>query len=90
MNVRDSSFVSAFARRGWSIGTDMLRMLVLRVSSDGEKREQASEDNPNVNAHQSSPAGRRLTAVGEILFPSPILGEHRSFARLIGTLSPIP
>jgi len=29
---------------------------VLQVSSDGKEREQDSEDNPNVNAHLSSPA----------------------------------
>jgi hypothetical protein len=46
---------SALTRRGWSIGTDMLRVLILRVSSDGEERDQDSEDNPNVNAHQRSP-----------------------------------
>jgi hypothetical protein len=41
-------------------GTDTLRIsVVLQVSSDDQEREQRSEDNPNVNAHQSSPAPAR-------------------------------
>ena len=49
----------SFAHRGARvIDTDtLLRIsLVLRVSSDGQEHEQDSEDNPNVNAHQGSPA----------------------------------
>jgi hypothetical protein len=39
------------------IGTDTLRIsVVLQVSSDDQEREQGSEDNPNINAHQSSQA----------------------------------
>ena len=47
---------SPFAHRGGRvIGTDTLRvLLVLHVSSDGQKREQGSKDNPNVDAHQST------------------------------------
>jgi hypothetical protein len=50
---------NSFAHRGARvIDTDtLLRIsLVLRVSSDGQEHEQDSEDNPNVNAHQGSPA----------------------------------
>jgi hypothetical protein len=44
-------------RRARIIGTDMLCIsIVLQVSSDDQEREQGSEDNPNVNAHKSSPA----------------------------------
>jgi hypothetical protein len=44
-------------RGGRVIDTDTLRISpVVQVSSDGQEREQDSEDNPNVNAHQSSPA----------------------------------
>jgi TolB-like protein len=42
-------------RGGRVIDTDTLRISV-QVSSDGQEREQDSEDNPNVNAHQSRPA----------------------------------
>jgi hypothetical protein len=39
------------------IGTDTLRIsVVLQVSGDDQEREQGSEDNPNINAHQSSQA----------------------------------
>jgi hypothetical protein len=42
-------------RSGRVIDTDTLRISpVVQVSSDGQ--EQDSEDNPNVNAHQSRPA----------------------------------
>jgi hypothetical protein len=42
---------------GRVIDTDTLRISPLvQVSSDGQEREQDSEDNPNVNAHQGSPA----------------------------------
>jgi hypothetical protein len=52
----DNRFFSPLAHRGGRvIGTDTLRFsLVLHVSSDDQKREQGSEDNPNVKAHQSS------------------------------------
>ena len=43
-------------RSGRIIDTDALISLVLHVSSDGQEREQGSEDNPGVSAHQSSPA----------------------------------
>ena len=37
------------------IGTDALRIvLILREPSDGQERKQDSEDDPNINAHQSS------------------------------------
>jgi hypothetical protein len=40
---------------GRVIGTDTLRiLLVLQVSSDGQKREQGRKDNPNIKAHQST------------------------------------
>jgi len=42
---------------GRVIDTDALRISpVVQVSSDGQEREQDSDDNPNVNAHQSRPA----------------------------------
>ena len=45
------------ARRGGRvIGADVLRIsALLRVSRDGQEREQGSEDNPNVHAHQGKP-----------------------------------
>jgi TolB-like protein len=44
-------------RGGRVIDTDTLRISPLvQVSRDGQEREQDSEDNPNVNAHQSRPA----------------------------------
>jgi hypothetical protein len=47
-------------RGGRVIDTDTLRISpVVQVSSDGQEREQDSEDNPNVNAHQSRPTRRR-------------------------------
>jgi hypothetical protein len=53
--------LSPLAHRGCRvIGTDKLRLsLVLRISSHGEKREQNSEDNPNVNAHLLNQAASR-------------------------------
>jgi hypothetical protein len=41
-------------RRGRVIDTDARRLLVLHVSRDDQEREQGSEDDPNVEAHQSS------------------------------------
>jgi hypothetical protein len=70
--ARVLSFV--FARRGWSIGTDLLRLLVLRVLSDRDEREQDGEGNPNINAHQSSPGGppwARFIPVGRLLANAP-------------------
>jgi len=44
-------------RGGRVIDTNTLRIfLVLHVPSDGQEREQGSEDNPDVHAHQRSPA----------------------------------
>ena len=41
------------------IGTDALRfVLILREPRDSQERKQDSEDDPNINAHQSSPAAR--------------------------------
>jgi hypothetical protein len=53
-----ASEFSPLAHRGARvISTDTLRIsVVLQVSSNDQEREQGSEDNPNVNAHQSSPA----------------------------------
>ena len=52
-------------RSGRVIGTDTLRVfLVSQVSSHGEKHEQESEDNPNVNAHQC-PGGKPLRGVSQ-------------------------
>src|SRR6516165_11382050 len=43
-------------RGGRVIGAGALRISVLfRVSRDGQEREQGSEDNPNVHAHQGKP-----------------------------------
>jgi hypothetical protein len=39
------------------IGTDALRILVIsQESSAGEESNQDNKDDPNINAHQSSPA----------------------------------
>ena len=44
-------------RGGRVIDTNTLRIfLVLHIPSDGQEREQGSEDNPDVHAHQRSPA----------------------------------
>jgi hypothetical protein len=49
---------SPLAHRGARVvGTDAMRiMLILREPSDGQEHKQDGEDNPNINAHQSSPA----------------------------------
>jgi len=48
--------LTAGTRGARVIGTDAPRIaLVVRESSDGKEHQQESEDNPNVNAHQSSP-----------------------------------
>ena len=51
--------VSPRAHRGaWVIGTDALRILLAsREPSDGQERKQNNEDDPNINAHQSSRQG---------------------------------
>ena len=36
--------------------------LILREPSDGQERKQDSEDDPNINAHQSSPAAGSVPA----------------------------
>ena len=39
------------------IGTDALRIvLIVPEPSDGQERKQDNKDDPNINAHQSSPA----------------------------------
>jgi hypothetical protein len=39
------------------IGTDPIRILLMsHEPSDGPERNQDNDDNPNINAHQSSPA----------------------------------
>ena len=49
-------FLPPAHRGGRVIDTDALRILLLsREPSDGQERNQDNEDNPNINAHQSSP-----------------------------------
>jgi len=52
------------AHRGaWVVGTDALRfVLILREPRDGQERKEDSEDDPNINAHQSSPAAGSVPA----------------------------
>jgi hypothetical protein len=39
------------------IGTDAMRILLISQElSDSQERHQDNKDNPNINAHQSSPA----------------------------------
>ena len=61
MFVRGLRSVYAFlppAHRGARvIGTDALRIvLIVPEPSDGQERKQDNKDDPNINAHQSSPA----------------------------------
>ena len=63
----------------------------MRVSSDGEEREQHTEDDPNVNAHHSNPrrrvareelGGRQYTptfANGSLMLHSKWLGSRIQF-----------
>jgi hypothetical protein len=45
------------------IGTDALRILLISQElSDGQERHQDNEDNPNIKAHQSSPAAGSVPA----------------------------
>ena len=57
-SLRSVFFFLPPAHRGARvIGTDAMRiMLILREPSDGQEHKQDGEDNPNINAHQSSPA----------------------------------
>jgi hypothetical protein len=49
-------FLPPAHRGGRVIDTDALRILLLsREPSDSQERNQDNEDNPNINAHQSSP-----------------------------------
>jgi hypothetical protein len=43
-------------RGGRIIDTDLSISHLLQVSSENQERKQGSEDNPNVNAHHSTPA----------------------------------
>jgi len=44
-------------RGAWVIGTDALRILLVSPEpSDGQEHKQDTKDDPNINAHQSSPA----------------------------------
>ena len=77
-------------RSGRVIDTDTLRISpVVQVSSDGQEREQDSEDNPNVNAHQSRPApvfpSRERLATGR---PYWCFHFARSTIRRISALEP--
>jgi hypothetical protein len=64
---------SPHAHRGARvIGTDALPLvLILREPSDSKERKQDSEDDPNINAHQSSPATGPPMLVQAILFCTP-------------------
>ena len=54
-------------RGGRIIGTDTLRVSpVVQVSSDHHEREQDSNDNPNINAHQRSPAAALPLSVAAV------------------------
>jgi len=65
--MRDARSSPPAHRGARVIGTDALRfVLILREPSDGEERKQDSEDDPDINAHQSSlaaalPANSSLT-----------------------------
>jgi hypothetical protein len=54
------------------IGTDALRIvLILREPSDGQECKQDSEDDPNISAHQSSPAAGSYPADTQRVKESP-------------------
>ena len=76
MFVRGLRSVYAFlppAHRGARvIGTDALRIvLIVPEPSDGQERKQDNKDDPNINAHQSSPAAGFLPAVTQRVKESP-------------------
>ena len=55
--ARSLFFLPPAHRGARIIGTDALRItMILREPSDGQERKQDSEDDPDINAHQSSPA----------------------------------
>jgi len=54
-------FLPPAHRGGRVIDTDALRILLLsREPSDSQERNQDNEDNPNINAHQSSPLWEKV------------------------------
>src|SRR5262249_42237831 len=54
-NMARHCFLPLALRSARVIGTDALRLvLTLREPGDGQKRKQDSEDDPDINAHQSS------------------------------------
>jgi hypothetical protein len=55
--ITELPLLTGGTQRRSGIGADALRISALfRVSRDGQEREQASEDNPNVHAHQGKPS----------------------------------
>jgi hypothetical protein len=54
---REAQSSPAAHRGARVIGADALRIVLISPEpSDGQERNQDNEDNPNINAHQSSPA----------------------------------
>src|SRR6516165_3600695 len=80
-------FLPPAHRGGRVIGTDALRILLIsREPSDGQERNQDNEDNPNINAHQSSSAAGPPMLVRAILFRA----ARRPPLRCRGISSPAP
>jgi hypothetical protein len=54
LDPRSNSWLSSMAHRGGRIiDTDLRISRALHVSNDSQEREQGSQDDPNVKAHQS-------------------------------------
>jgi len=50
-------------------------VLILREPRDGQERKQDSEDDPDINAHQSSPAARSYPTQGADRVSAPTAGD---------------
>jgi hypothetical protein len=85
--ARSLFFLPPAHRGARVIGTDALRItMILREPSDGQERKQDSEDDPDINAHQSSPAVALPTnsSLTDPLWSTPLSGRS-SCANRIGT-----
>jgi hypothetical protein len=60
------------------IGTDALYILLVSPEpSDGEEHKQDTKDNPNINAHQSSPAAGSYPTQGADRVSAPTRNRNR-------------
>ena len=80
--MREAQSSSLTHRGARVIGTNALRILLIsQEPSDGEERNQDNEDNPNIDAHQSSPAPGSYPPIYERQRKSP--GACRALRRPI-------